>query len=244
MNLCIDQGNTRTKIAVFQDDGKILFAKVYNFFTKKDVEQLFVQYPEMDVIVSSVAVVEFSVIEALLRMSRFMVVFNSRTPVPVVNAYDSPETLGSDRLAAAVGANYLYPNENLLIVDAGSAITYDFVNEHNTYCGGNIAPGISMRFVSLHEYTNKLPLVTVDKDRTLPFFGKNTRDAIAAGVMQGVVFELQGYRHTLLEKYRSFRTVLTGGDAPYLAEYLSETVICEESLVLIGLNRILEYNKP
>ena len=119
------------------------------------------------------------------------------TPVPIRNGYDTPETLGQDRLAAAVGANTICPGENLLIIDAGSAITYDFLSREGEYVGGNIAPGLKMRFTILHRMTKKLPQVEVDENELIPLFGKNTRDAIAAGVIRGVAYEVKGYIRTL-----------------------------------------------
>jgi type III pantothenate kinase len=152
-------------------------------------------------------------------------------------------------LAAAVGAKSLCPGENLLIIDAGSAITYDFVSEKGEYLGGNIAPGIKMRFTILSRMTKKLPLVEAEENELIPLFGKNTRDAIAAGVIRGVAYEVKGYMRTLREKMPHFRTFLTGGNAPYILNNVRTSLTeeralqYEKHLVLIGLNTILVYNK-
>ena len=134
--------------------------------------------------------IEAAVVNTLHRRSQHFVLFDHNTPVPIINCYDTPQTLGQDRLAAAVGAKSLCPNENLLIIDAGSAITYDFVSDKGEYMGGNIAPGLKMRFTMLQRMTKKLPLVEVEENELIPLFGKNTRDAIAAGVIRGVAYEV------------------------------------------------------
>ena len=248
MNLCIDQGNSRTKVALMTDEGKIIKDFTYKQFASSDVERLFDLYEITDSIISSVVNIEAAVVNTLHRRSQHFVLFDHNTPVPIINCCNTPETLGQDRLAAAVGAKSLCPNENLLIIDAGSAITYDFVSEQGEYLGGNIAPGLKMRFTILHRMTKKLPLVDVDENELIPLFGKNTRDAIAAGVIRGVGYEVKGYMRTLREKTPHFRTFVTGGHAPYILNHLrtSQTenaLLYEKHLVMIGLNTILVNNK-
>jgi type III pantothenate kinase len=249
MNLCIDQGNSRTKVALMTDEGKMINDFIYKSFTSSDVERLFDLYEITDSIISSVINIEPAIVNTLTRRSQHFVLFDHMTPVPIVNRYDSPETLGQDRLAAAVGAKSLCPNENLLIIDAGSAITYDFVSAQGEYCGGNIAPGFKMRFTILQRMTKKLPMVEPEENELIPLFGKNTRDAIAAGVIRGVAYEVKGYMRTLKEKMPHFRTFLTGGNAPYILNNVrtsrteNRELRYEKHLVLIGLNEILCYNK-
>ena len=243
MNICIDQGNSRTKVALFDAAGKVVKSFVYKSFSSADAERLFRLYPISDSIISSVVNLESSMVNTLNRLSRRFVLFDHETPVPIQNDYDSPATLGHDRLAAAVGANYLLPDENLLIIDAGSAITYDFLTADGHFVGGNIAPGIKMRLSVLRQMTKKLPQVETEENELIPLFGKNTRDAIAAGVIRGIVFEVKGYMRTVSEKVPHFETILTGGNAPYIINNVQTPVRMERNLVLIGLNRILEYNK-
>ena len=148
--------------------------------------------------------------------------------------------LGHDRIAAAVGAAHLSPGQNLLIVDAGSAVTYDFVSAEQGYLGGNIAPGIKMRLTALNQMTKRLPKVEVEPDALTPLFGKNTKEAMAAGVVRGLVFEVKGYMRQLKEQKISFKTYVTGGHAPYILNAMKQRdVVGEPHLVLIGLNRIL-----
>jgi len=249
MNLCIDQGNSRTKVALMTDEGKMMNHFIYKSFSSADVERLFDLYDISDSIISSVVNIEAAVVNTLHRRSRHFVLFDHNTPVPIINTYDTPHTLGQDRLAAAVGAKSLCPEENLLIIDAGSAITYDFVTEQGEYVGGNIAPGLKMRFTMLHRMTKKLPMVEVEENELIPLFGKNTRDAIAAGVIRGVAYEVKGYMRTLKQKTPHFRTFLTGGHAPYILNNVRTSrtekreIQYEKNLVLIGLNEILIYNK-
>ncbi len=243
MNLCIDQGNSKTKVALFREDGKLVKSFIYRSFHSTDVERLFSLYPIADSIISSVANIEPAVVNSLNRLSKTFILFDHNTPVPIRNNYDTPQTLGQDRLAAAVGAFCLFPDQNLLIIDAGSAITYDFLSADGVYMGGNIAPGVKMRLTVLRQMTKKLPQVEVDENQLIPLFGKNTNDAIAAGVIRGIVFEVKGYMRTLSEHVDSFTTVIAGGSAPYIINNLQQKVEYQKHLVLIGLNRILEFNK-
>lgn len=249
MNLCIDQGNSRTKVALMTDEGKMINHFIYKQFSSADVERLFDLYDITDSIISSVVNIEAAIVNTLHRRSQHFVLFDHLTPVPIVNKYDTPHTLGQDRLAAAVGAKSLCPNENLLIIDAGSAITYDFVTDRGEYMGGNIAPGIKMRFTILQRMTKKLPLVETEENELIPLFGKNTRDAIASGVIRGIAYEVKGYMRTLREKMDHFHTFLTGGNAPYILNNVRTSrtekreIRYEKNLVLIGLNTILIHNK-
>ncbi len=248
MNLCIDQGNSRTKVALMTDEGKLVNHFIYKHFSSADVDRLFDLYDITNSIISSVVDIEAATVNALSRRSDHFVLFDHNTPVPITNSYDTPATLGLDRLAAAVGAKSLCPDENLLIIDAGSAITYDFVSAEGEYIGGNIAPGLKMRFTILQQMTKKLPLVEVDENELIPLFGKNTRDAIAAGVIRGVAYEVKGYMRTLQEKVQHFQTFLTGGNAPYVLNNVRKSrteqrnLKFEKHLVLIGLNNILRLN--
>ena len=222
---------------------------IYKTFTSSDVDRLFDLYDISDSIVSSVINIEPAIVNTLARRSQHFVLFDHNTPVPIRNGYATPATLGQDRLAAAIGARTLCPDENLLIIDAGSAITYDFVSAEGEYIGGNIAPGFKMRFTVLQRMTKKLPLVEVEENELIPLFGTNTRDAIAAGVIRGVAYEIKGYMRTLRARMPHFQTYLTGGNAPYVLNNVRSSrnekrdIHYEKHLVLIGLNTILVYNK-
>ena len=231
------------------DEGKMINHFIYKSFSSSDVERLFDLYDITDSIISSVVDIEAAVVNTLHRRSQHFVLFDHNTPVPIINKYDTPQTLGQDRLAAAVGAKSLCPDENLLIIDAGSAITYDFVTDNGEYIGGNIAPGLKMRFTMLQRMTKKLPLVDAEENELIPLFGTNTRDAIAAGVIRGIAYEVKGYMRTLKEKVVHYQTFVTGGHAAYILINVRNSrnekreIQFEKNLVLIGLNEILRFNK-
>ncbi len=240
MNLCIDQGNTQTKVAIF-DKNQLIYNNSHRPLTKIDVDCLLSEYNINKCIISSVT--HDDEIHAYLRQAiGQVVILDHNTKLPIENLYETPETLGKDRLAAVVGANYLRPNSNLLVIDAGTAITYDFINQHNQYVGGNIAPGLTMRCRALSHFTQKLPLVDINTNDSTEILGKNTISAIQKGAAQGIIFEIEGYVSELNKKNANIIVFLTGGDTNYFHNRLKNTTFAEIYLVLIGLNRILEYN--
>jgi type III pantothenate kinase len=164
---------------------------------------------------------------------------NDKSKLPFINEYETPETLGPDRLASVAGAMLHYPGEEVLIIDAGTAITYDFLSGDH-YKGGNISPGLTMRFRALHKFTHKLPLETVSGDFTFP--GRNTTDALRAGVITGVVYEINEYIRTFKKDHNKLKVILTGGDSEFLKDRIRYRAGHMPDLVLDGLNYILEYN--
>jgi len=164
----------------------------------------------------------------------------TETLIPIQNLYETPETLGKDRLAAAVGANELFPDQNLLIIDAGTAITYDLVSEKNEFIGGNISPGLSMRFRALNQFTGKLPLLEYNDD--FQVIGRNTNDAIRAGVQNGILYEISHTIDLFNRNYQNLQIIMTGGDSNFFAGKLNYSIFVHFNITLIGLNRILEYN--
>jgi type III pantothenate kinase len=157
-----------------------------------------------------------------------------------VNKYDSPETLGKDRLAAAVAGNHLFPNQNVLVIDAGTCIKYDFINAQAEYLGGAISPGLQMRFNALHIFTEKLPLIELTVFKTL--IGKNTTDSLLSGVINGTLSEIDGIIDQYREIYPEIQIVLSGGDAEYLVGKLKKGIFAVSNIVLQGLKIILDYN--
>ncbi len=165
---------------------------------------------------------------------------NYQTKLPIANLYKTPETLGKDRLATAIGANELFPNQNILVIDAGTAITYDFVSAKNQYLGGNISPGLQMRFKALNKFTGKLPLI--NSSASFSEIGKNTDEAIRGGVQNGILFEIEKTIELFDAKYNDLQVILTGGDSVFISQLMSGKVLVHLNLTLIGLNTILEYN--
>ena len=165
---------------------------------------------------------------------------NENTSLPIKNLYKTPSTLGKDRIAVAVAANYLKPNTNVLVIDAGTTITYEFIDTKGQYLGGNISPGMKMRFNSLHTFTKKLPLIEHTENSDL--LGNDTKSAISSGIINGIIFEMDGYINTLKEKYADIVIFLTGGDTFFFESTLKNRIFAHKNLLLIGLNRILNYN--
>ncbi|HEY5589939.1 MAG TPA: type III pantothenate kinase [Paludibacter sp.] len=239
MNLCIDQGNSSTKVGVF-DQNDLVECFSYEIFEKEEVFNLFDKFKIDACILSSVILDNDAIFAALKSNISNLIELTHNTSLPIENRYKTPKTLGKDRIAAVVGAIYLKPNTDILVVDAGTAITYDFVDANNVYWGGNIAPGLNLRLRSLHEFTQKLPLVEAKIDS--PLLGNDTHSAIISGALHGIVFEIDGYINTLKIKYPQLSTFLTGGSTFYFDTKLKNAIFAERNLVLIGLNRILQYN--
>jgi type III pantothenate kinase len=160
--------------------------------------------------------------------------------LPFINKYETIQTLGNDRIGAVAGAQFLYPKENILIIDAGTAITYDILIG-NEYLGGNISAGLNMRLKALHHFTSSLPLVELEDE--IEFWGNNTGAAILSGVVNGIIFEIEGYIEYFKKRGEKNITIITGGDANYLVKKIKQPIFAVPNLVLIGLNRILEYNE-
>jgi type III pantothenate kinase len=238
-SLCLDQGNSATKAGVFSGD-KIVDFFLYQNSNKAILLELFEKHIISDCILSSVIHTDEETLSIIGKNCNFFIELNEITPVPINNLYRTPETLGKDRLAAIVGASWLQPGRDLLVIDAGTAITYDFIDSSGNYYGGNIAPGVEMRLKALHHFTKKLPLVNVEEETK--FLGVDTRSAIQSGVMYGVEFEINGYINTLKIKYPELLTFLTGGSSFYFEEKFKSAIFVERNLVLIGLNRILRHN--
>lgn len=238
-NLCIDRGNSWAKVAVFEGN-TIIFSSKYEHLNADVLSDLHGQFCFTNCILSSVTNDNDDIVAFVQQMNIRFVELTHQTQLPISKAYKTPQTLGNDRVAAVVGAASIYPNRDLLVIDAGTAITYDFVNAEGVYVGGNIAAGIDMRLHALHIFTQKLPKVSPSAD--FPILGTDTHSALVAGAVQGVVFEIEGYINHLKFKYPELLTFLTGGSSFYFDTKLKCAIFAEKNLVLIGLNRILQHN--
>lgn len=239
MNLVIDIGNSRVKVALFEYY-KIVHIFYYNEPSLFDLIHLISEYKINNIILSNTSEYNHKLVIGLKRLNINFLELKSDIRLPFKNQYQTPTTLGSDRIAAVAGAQFLFPNKNVLIFDAGTAITIDFIDSEGIYHGGNISPGIHMRFKALHHFTGKLPLV--EQTDLISLLGSTTQMAINNGVIHGVIFEIENYIQQIHAQFSEIFAVLTGGDAQYLANKLKSPIFVEENLVLIGLNRILEYN--
>jgi len=241
MNLVLDLGNSYGKIAVF-DQTHVVEAATYEKITSKEISYFHIRYSGIKgVIISSVVNYSREIIDYLNNLYSTCVELNHSTPIPLENRYLTPETLGYDRIAAAVGAYTICPGKNVLVIDAGTAITYDIVTSRGEFLGGNISQGIEIRFKSLHKYTSRLPQLERPKE-VPPLVGSSTREAIQSGIINGLLFEMDGFIGAISQKYPKLEVVLTGGDAKYFVGKLKSTIFVDPNLNLIGLNRILEHN--
>src|SRR6478736_4137656 len=235
MNLVIDSGNTRLKAATFS--GTNLEEK-HSFLNKEELKDFLNHHTFENAIVSTVSLDSDEVLNWIKASKKILL--NHLLPLPIHIKYKTPETLGVDRIAAVCGAVDVFPNKNSLVIDAGTAITYDFVDNHRNYKGGAISPGIKMRFESLHTFTERLPLVA--KEGELQLIGNSTETCIRSGVLNGVIAEMEGTINNYKQLYPDLGVVLCGGDSFFFENKLKPTIFAAPDLVLSGLNRILLHN--
>lgn len=238
-NLVIDQGNSAAKVAVFKGEELIDHWR-FETLTEDALRRVGHSFPVDAAIYCSVANHGEDVIVILRSMVDKVYELTSLLPLPIKVAYKTPSTLGRDRMAAVAGAKMRFPGKDMLVVDAGTAVTYDVLLADGTFVGGNIAPGLWMRAEALHQMTKRLPSVDVESHVDVELWGTDTDEAIRAGVVRGVVAEIEYYRKRLSPKAG---VVLTGGDAVRIAPLIDFLVTVDEALVLKGLNSILLYNE-
>ncbi|WP_207433741.1 type III pantothenate kinase [Sabulibacter ruber] len=236
LNLAIDRGNSRIKAGLFRDG---LLVQQYICADFSELGEKLAGTSLENAIMSSVSQEPAELVQHI-PVSGKHVLFNSQTPVPVHNNYGTPHTLGVDRLAAAVGAQYLFKDRNCLIIDAGTCITYDLLEANGTFQGGSISPGVTMRYQAVHTFTGKLPLVEGYELPPMP--GKTTAEAIQSGILYGAVAEAEGMIQHYERQYKPLTIIMCGGDAPFFESTVKARIFVIPELVLIGLNRILEYN--
>ena len=239
MNLIVDIGNTLVKSALLER-GRVVEEHADGVFCPGAVARLLDRGRVRRAILSSTRGEMPEVAAWLRERVASLLLFTPQTPVPIRNVYRTPQTLGRDRLAAAVGATVLFPGRNVLIVDFGTAVTIDLVTADNTFRGGCISPGMKTRFRALHDYTACLPLCGPTDSGELQ--GLTTEEAIRLGVMNSLTFEIEGYMARMEKKIDDLCVIFTGGDAKYFAKRIKNTIFANCNLVFCGLDRILEYN--
>ena len=238
--LTLDIGNTAVKYGYFEGDALRHMAAGQ---TRAQVLALAREHGPEHVVLASVAEPTADWAAALrpLVPGKVLELVPGVTPTPLRNAYATPRTLGADRLAAAVGAAWLRPEQHALVVDAGTALKCDFVESGHTFRGGSIGPGLRLRLRALHTFTGRLPLVEMT-DAPVPLIGTDTTAAIRSGVLNGAVAEVNG----LVERYRALypdlAVLLTGGDAGLFQPHLKGPIFAVPELVLVGLHRIVVHN--
>lgn len=231
--LIIDQGNTFTKVALFEGE-RLLKQGVLD--SVQDVLEWADQ--STAVILSSVGKDE----ELKLQLRDInLLVLTAETAIPIKNRYKSKVTLGKDRLAAVVAATLQFPQHHVLVIDAGTCITFDVINDKKEYLGGSIAPGLQMRLKALNSQTARLPLVELQN--TTKLLGDDTDSSILSGVVNGTLAEIDGLISRYKEQYPNLQVIMTGGDANFFDKGLKNSIFADLNLVLKGLNEILRYNE-
>lgn len=237
--LAIDIGNTLVKAALFQD-GRILNKEESAVLDESLLERVLWKEKAEAAIVCSVRGDDQALVLLDDRGIRGLLL-DENTPLPLVNKYQSPHSLGMDRLAAASAGAALFPGQDVLVICAGTCLTFDFVNSKGEYLGGSISPGLNMRLKALKHFTSRLPLIEA-KQQPVPLTGTNTRQAILSGVINGILAETEGIISSYKQQYHGLAVVISGGDLIFFDKKLKNRIFAVENIVLHGLNKILQYN--
>lgn len=239
MYLIIDIGNTNHKAAVFNEAGEIVSLLQQPTLQKSDYAAIISQYTIQAAIISSVGKMEPSLFDWIGRQVT-TVPFSTDLKLPIDIKYATPSTLGTDRIANAVGAASLFPHQDVLSFQAGTCLVTDFINAQGEYLGGSIAPGMSMRFQSLHQNTANLPLIA--PGHLDSYIGDTTEKSILSGVVYGMSCEIDGFIQHYKKTYPTLQSVITGGDAGFLSDFIKNRIFAAPNLVLVGLYKILIFN--
>ncbi len=235
----IDIGNSRIKYAVFEGNNLLeadFFLKE-NF--KKGIEIILKKYSKLEaLVISSVGEIEKKDFDIFQKRINLYYITKDLL-FPFQNQYQTPNTLGIDRMVLAAGAVIQFPNKNALIIDSGTCITYDYVSENKIYLGGAISLGIELRYKALHSYTAKLPLLTNELPEKV--IGNSTNQSIHSGVVNGIIFEIEGFINAIKHQNENFIIILTGGDANFLAKRLKNTIFANSNFLLESLNNLYQY---
>lgn len=243
MNLVIDIGNTLTKIAIFNGN-ELIDISVVEKNTFKSLENTLVRFPEItSSILSAVSDYDSTIIN-LLQSKGNVIELTHNTPVPFNNKYSTPETLGKDRIAIASAAAMLYPSENVLVIDAGTCVTYDFVAATGEYMGGSISPGLVMRLKALNAFTGKLPLESLpDPEINIDLIGDTTKTSILSGVILGLKSEVEHIINRYESLYSPIKIIVSGGDYKYFEKTSKSNIFASPNIVVHGLKEILNFNE-
>jgi type III pantothenate kinase len=240
MILAIDVGNTKIKVAVFEQDTMILKEDYTNETLVEGLKKIFKKFPKSNkTIISSVSNLSEDAF-LLLKSKNKLYFLTNESFFPFENKYATPLTLGIDRKVIVSGAVLKYPKKNCLIIDAGTCITYDFVDENKNYFGGAISPGIEMRYKAINHYTAKLP--KLDAEEPDSYMGNSTSQSIHSGVVNGVTHEIEGFINDYLKRSKYLTIILTGGDALFLAKRLKNPIFANSNFLLESLNLLYQYN--
>ena len=238
MNLVVDIGNSSLKVAIF--DKKLMTSKfIYTNQSLNIFSDLFKNNVIDNCLISNVSTIDKNILD-FLRINSNLFSINESINLPFINLYKTKNTLGHDRIALVSAAAIDFPDQNTLIIDTGTCITYEIKNSENYYLGGGISPGIQMRFKSLNSQTSKLPLSTINLDYKL--IGDDTNSSINSGVVYGVISEINGIINQYQERFKNIKIILTGGDSNFLLKKIKNTIFADQNFLLKGLNYLLENN--
>jgi len=226
-------------VGVFEETELIKFVILKERWTLEKAKIFLKKYKIKRVALTSVANMNDQ-LATYLKRNYFFMDLNAKTALPIQNLYKTPKTLGKDRLAVVVGATELFPAKSCLVIDAGTCITNDFIDADGNYHGGNIIPGVEMRFKAMNTFTARLPLLKRRKVES--FVGNDTKSSMRTGSQWGAVFEMEGFIKQYRKKFGRLNVILTGGDADFFANRLKTKIFVNQYLVHIGLNKILNYN--
>lgn len=240
MKLVLDIGNTLGKLVVYDQEDEVFKTQFELGEMHATLIELFLNFPEITQAILCSVVSTEPQIQLFLKEKTILLKVNSQLKLPFENRYETPETLGADRIGLVAAAVFKYPGKNCLVVDAGSCVTYDFISSDGIYRGGAISPGLQMRFKAMHEHTNKLPFVTLKEEFIA--IGANTQNSILAGAVNGLVFEIEGWQSSLEHTYEDLTLILTGGDAQFLSKRLKNTIFAHSNFLVQGLRQLLDYN--
>ncbi len=237
MNLAIDAGNSFLKCTTMSNGSIIdIFRWEYADFFKNGYQK-----PALNAIICNVS--KYDSRDILSRLNyQHVLEFNHSTKIPIKIAYETPKTLGLDRIAACVGAERMNPHVNKLIFDLGTALTIDFIDSNSTFIGGNISLGLNSRFKALHEFTRNLPLLHATNNE-VSLIGKDTNSAIVNGVINGIIYEINQYLDNYTIEYQSITPIITGGDCLFFEKRIKRPIFAYPNLTAIGLFSILEHNE-
>ena len=238
MVLAIDIGNTRIKVAVFEGNSIVQQMAFDESEWLKKISELLNTHVITDIIASTVGRKVRKDFDELNTTARISFIDHNFS-FPFTNNYETPETLGIDRMILASGSVLRFPNTARLIIDAGTCITYDFIDENDIYYGGAISPGIAMRYQSLNNYTARLPLLDLNNPANIT--GNSTKESIHSGVVNGVGFEIDGFIDSYRLIHQNIIIILTGGDSDFLAKRLKNTIFANSNFLLESLNQTYQY---
>ncbi len=238
-SIALDIGNTRTKAALYQDQ---VLLEVVQDQQAENIIAWCSRQQASHVVVSTVGGAETPLLQALPQALQPLLL-KPGVPLPIEIAYKTPHTLGTDRIAAAVGGAALYPAQPVLVFDAGSCLTHELVNSAGVYLGGAISPGLQMRLKAMHTFTARLPLASLEAETTPPPLpGGSTIECLQSGAYWGMLGEIESTILRYKQVYPQLQVILCGGDAKIFENKLKETIFVVSELVLFGLNEILRYN--